>query len=138
MASIRLAPFDPSRDFIVNRLDLLCNGRRYSKGDPFDPAGVKDRIVRMLYDQRAIGYVSDDTTPRPSVMKPMPLKSEQAASVPNQVDRAEALFKAHTKAALLDILRRMGQPIDTSLNKSQLAAQIVSIDGDLEPVDGAA
>ena len=53
-----LPPFDPSRDFVVNR-PLQVQGVRLSRGQPFDKLRVELRQLRQLYERRDIAYADE-------------------------------------------------------------------------------
>lgn len=65
MAKFYLDPFDRDREFACQR-DFLCHGINYKKGQPFPKETCATRVLRLLYDSRAIGYAED----QPAVAEP--------------------------------------------------------------------
>lgn len=60
MAYQHLAPFDPSRSFVLRQPKRIA-GRAYAKGELLDAASLDPRLVRMLYDHHQIGYEGEQT-----------------------------------------------------------------------------
>lgn len=71
MAKFHLDPFDRDRTFVCQR-DFLCHGVNYKKGNSFPKETCATRVLRLLYDSRAIGYVDDQPAPPPKVPEPKP------------------------------------------------------------------
>jgi hypothetical protein len=55
---IRLAPYDPSRDFVA-KVAFRAGGKIWSKDEPFDKNFVNGRVLEQLYEQRRIGDPDD-------------------------------------------------------------------------------
>lgn len=68
MANLRLAPFDPAREFVATR-DFLCRGRTYRRGQDFDRLSVTTRTLRLLYEGRSIDYRGGQPAPKSPIVR---------------------------------------------------------------------
>ena len=82
-----LPPFDPSRDFVVNR-PLQVQGVRLSRGQPFDKLRVELRHLRQLYERRDIAYADELVVGENSDRKNEPVAKEGKETRKGNADMA--------------------------------------------------
>jgi hypothetical protein len=134
MAIRALPPYDPARDFIVDREGWLCGGRRYRRGEAFRKLGLTPRQIRLFYDQRVIRF-ADPAEHEKRGPTPVPIGSKDAkrrlAPQPKTPDAeqaataVDALIDAHTLANLKATAATLGIDISHLRTKRDIAGAIV-------------
>lgn len=109
--AIRLAPFDPRRDFVAMR-DFVCRGANVAADEPFDKSSVAQRTLRILYEGRSITYA--------------PVADKKPVEPPRPMTEAEKsdLSLHHTKPQLAAMLAKFGVTSDPKWTKAELVEEI--------------
>lgn len=124
----KLAPFDPSKSFIVHTIGLRVFGTVYQRGDAFDPSGVSDRLFRMLYEQRKICYGDAPLKLAPLMIKsapPVKPEIERHGSKASIEAQAAELARTTSKNELLAMAKEAGVAADRSTVKILIARDLV-------------
>jgi hypothetical protein len=130
MATRAIPPFDPARDFIVDREGWLCGGRRYRRGEAFRKLGITPRNLKLFFEQRIIRFADpSESEKRGPIAVPIDVTkgplANKPAKVPDADEAIEALVDGQTLADLKSNAEILGLDISKLRTKRQLATAIV-------------
>lgn len=120
MAKIHLAPFDPKRQFTVLR-PFMCKGHQFDRGDKFDRTLVTTRSLKIHYELRAIGYLTEHRG-----LQPYP-KPDVAVATDPMVEIDQDELTVASRPVLAAMARRAGLTVYRTTTRADLIDHLTKV-----------